>query len=431
MQKRQSILVFLFLFSMLILIVPLLFSPFKSLKGPALFGKEDESFSFKHFTMKNFLNNSFQEETEETMKQWVGFSNYWTRSYNELMYQLFRYTKTQNLVLGQQDYFYEKYYIEAELGINFVGEEVVTYKTALLKQLQSQLLEQYNIHLLPIFIPGKGHVYPEYMPKRDLCWQQDTTNYERYIYHCNRLGVNYLDMNEYFCAKRKESEYPLYSKYGVHWNTYGLWTAVDTLMRFMEKSCCVNLAELTFLRDTISSEYKALDYDLEPTMNLLRPLPGEELCFPVYIFQSDSSTKKLRALTIADSYYWGFFNVGITNHLFTDEHQYWYYNRTPWPDIFSPDLYISDSIRKETIFNQEVILLMMTDANLYNFGWNFIEQTLNFINPDQKIDPRIMKINEYLSYRDNYNLLIQESKRKQIPFQMLLRQLADTLSTQK
>ena len=74
---------------------------------------------------------------------------------------------------------------------------------------------------------------------------------------------------------------------------------------------------------------------------------------------------------------------------------------------------------------------MITDANLYNFGWNFIEQTLNFINPDQKFDPCIMKINEYLSYRDNYNLLIQESKRKQIPFQTLLRQLADTLSTQK
>ena len=73
--------------------------------------------------MKNFLNNSFQEETEETLKQWVGFSNYWTRSYNELMYQLFRYTKTQNLVLGQQDYFYEKYYIEAELGINFVARQ--------------------------------------------------------------------------------------------------------------------------------------------------------------------------------------------------------------------------------------------------------------------------------------------------------------------
>lgn len=431
MQKRQWISGLLFLFSMLLLIAPLLFSHVESLKGPDLYGKENETFSLKHITLKRFLDNSFQEETEVDVKQMVGFSNYWTRAYNELMYQLFRYSKTQNLVLGQQDCFYEKYYIEAELGINFVGEKIVAYKTTLLKQLQTQLLEQYNIYLLPVFIPGKGHVYPEFMPKHDFCWQQDTTNYERYLYHCNRLGVNYLDINEYFCEKRKESKYPLYSKYGVHWNTYGLWTAVDTLMRFVEKSCHVNLAELTFLGDTISSNFKDLDYDLEPTMNLLRPLPGEELCFPVYIFQSDSTTKKVRALTIADSYYWGFFNVGITNHLFTDEHQYWYYNRTPWPDIFSSDVYISDSVRKETIFNQDVILLMVTDANLYNLGWNFIEQTLTFMNPNQKFDPRIMKINEYLSYRENYNLLIQESKRKRIPFQTLLWQLADTLPTQK
>lgn len=431
MQKRQWASGLLFLFSMLILIAPLLFSPVESLRGPALYGKEEQSFSLKHFTWKKFFDNTFQEETEEEVKQKVGFSNYWTRAYNELQFQLFRYSKTQNLVLGQQDYFYEKYYIEAELGINYVGEEIVAYKVALLKQLQAQLLEQYDIHLLPVFTPGKGHVYPEYMPKYSFRWQQDTTNYERYIYHCNQLDVNYLDINQYFLEKRKESQYPLYSKYGVHWNSYGLWTAVDTLMRFMERSCELQLADLVFLGDTISSEHRDLDYDLEPPMNLLRPLPGEELCFPVCIFQSDSNSRKLRALTIADSYYWGFFNVGITNHLFTDEHQYWYYNRTVWPDIFTTNSLVPDSSRKETILNQDVILLMITDANLYNFGWDFIEQTLLLLNPDMAIDPKIQIINEFLMNRDNYNLLIQQSLRKKQPFKTLLWQLADPTPSQK
>ena len=70
---------------------------------------------------------------------------------------------------------------------------------------------------------------------------------------------------------------------------------------------------------------------------------------------------------------------------------------------------------------------MITDANLYNFGWQFVEEALVALDPDWKIQPDISAFNCIMNTTENgkhqwYLNLLERSRRKQIPFRDVLRE---------
>ena len=64
---------------------------------------------------------------------------------------------------------------------------------------------------------------------------------------------------------------------------------------------------------------------------------------------------------------------------------------------------------------------MITEANLYDFGWGFVEESLAALDSTYIPDPEIVKLNETLGNKDAYRALLLQSQRKQIPFAELLR----------
>jgi hypothetical protein len=63
---------------------------------------------------------------------------------------------------------------------------------------------------------------------------------------------------------------------------------------------------------------------------------------------------------------------------------------------------------------------MITDANLYNFGWDFIEQTLGIFDSSYQEDIYLSCLNELMTDNQQYNDVRNESIRKQIPFKDVL-----------
>lgn len=404
---------------MLLLLTPLLLSPFDNLRGKELVGTDRSTFTMKDFKWKRLFSGEFQENFESSSKNNVGLGNSWVRAYNELQFRLFRYTKTKKLILGKEDCFYEEFYIRGYLGHNFIGDALIEEKIKELRDLQKLLYDSCQIYLLPVFEPGKAFFAPQYIPDYFHPEIKSISNYERYIFYCNKYNINYLDLQACFKNWQKDSPHLLYSKYGVHWSSYGMWRAVDTLIPFIEKSCNINLPDLIYIGDSNSTQNKDLDFDLEPPMNLLYSLPHEVMNFPIYQFDTNAKYTRPKVLTIADSYYWSIMNHHISANLF-QSNDFWYYNKSVWPNIFSPDAYVNDSTRKEIIASQDIILLMITDANLYNFGWCFLEQTLPMFNPNYKISHKVLKANELLDNSYSYDNLVKESIRKEKSFKDLL-----------
>ena len=288
-----------------------------------------------------------------------------------------------------------------------------------LKKLQIILKKEKNIDLLLVFEPGKAYFSPDQIPTRYHPEIKSTSNFERFLYYCKKENVNYLDLNNYFKERKKKSEHLLYSKYGVHWSSYGMWQAVIQLSDIIERTTKFDLPEIVQIADFTSSVSKDLDFDLEPPMNLLTELPHERMYFPIMKFITDPTKPLPKVLTIADSYYWSIWDNSINRQLFS-KNEYWYYNKTIYPDIWDPAVYVIDSTRKRIIEDQNIILLMITDANLYNFGWDFIEQTLEIFDSSYHEDIYLTCLNELMNDQQLYKDMLDESIGKQVPFKDIL-----------
>ena len=55
-------------------------------------------------------------------------------------------------------------------------------------------------------------------------------------------------------------------------------------------------------------------------------------------------------------------------------YDYWYYNKLVFPDIWTENHPVSKLDFKKEIEKQEVILIMITEMNLYKAFWGFPEQ---------------------------------------------------------
>ena len=410
----------LWIFITVLLLLPLLLAQFPKLAGDPLHGINHIDKNEVLFSWKSVTSGQFQENADRLVQQNIGLCNYWVRLHNEINFKAFRYSNTEKLVLGKNDCFFEEIYITEYLGHNYIGEYFIQKKIANLKRLQELLEKQYNKHLVVVFEPGKASFAPEAIPNRYHPETKGTSNYEGFVRACNTAHVNYLDLNRYFVEQKPTSPHKLYSKYGVHWSSYGLWLAADTLTRFIERTCAIDLPDCLVVGDSNSTQNKDLDFDMEPPMNLLCELPHESMNFPIRTFRFDSTRHtRPHVLTIADSYYWSVWNSGIAQNLFADN-TFWYYNLTVWPNIWEPIVWVDKSKLAETIERQDIILLMMTEANLYDFGWGFVEEALAVLDRTYVPDPEITALNALLGNRDTYRALLLQSRREQKPFAEVL-----------
>ncbi|MCQ2279642.1 MAG: hypothetical protein MJZ49_02415 [Bacteroidales bacterium] len=432
MKGSSKIGIALWLLLCLLMLLPLAFSFLPSLSGKKLQGADYSAFKDVRFSLETIENGEFQSAREEQVRREIGLANTWIRGYNELNFKLFRHTTAEKLILGKNDCFYEEMYITEYLGHNYLGEFFIEKKVAELKRLQTLLKEKYGIELLLVFEPGKARFEPESIPDRYRPQVKATSNYEGFTAACDEAGIAYLDLNAYFSHLKPHSSHLLYSKYGVHWSSYGLWQAADTLSHFIENQCNINLPDIVHDGDSTSRFNKDLDFDLEPAMNLLLPLPHEAMNFPIchFDYQPEKHIRP-RVFTIADSYYWSIWNSGISGNLFS-HNTFWYYNQTVYPDIWEPMVWADKSKLKETIKNHDIILLMITDANLYNFGWNFIEEALASLDPTWKEDPYIAALNHIINFKENgkyqwYNNLLKRSQQQQIPFSDILKKEVESI----
>lgn len=372
MNKNERLTKILLITLLALMTLPLVCHFVPSSKGPALFGINTEEFSWSQFTLNKMRSHKTQDLLESQAKQSVGFCNHAVRFHNELNYRLFHYSSAPKLILGRDDYFYENIYIDEYTGKDFVGTRTIRDNVQQLKTAQA-LLEQKGIHLLLVIEPSKAWHLPEHLPSA--YHRGENTNYETYRTELQKQQVDFLDLNRIFIERKSSTKYPLYSKHGIHWSTYGMWIAADTLQHFIERQAHLTLPKIKHVGDSISSFNKDLDYDLEPPMNLMRELPHEKLCFPIMDFEK-SNSKKARALFIADSYVWSLWDHGVLHHWF-DYPQFWYYYNTVYPNIWGPNADLVDKEKvADTVFQQDVIVLMITTANLKDFGWTSINDFL-------------------------------------------------------
>jgi len=392
----------LFIFIVVFLTIPLGVGVFSLVKEKPLDGAfaGEKIYTLKYFTWSRWFDDRFQEAMVKKSAQKTGFRNTLIRVANHLDFLLLRHLHAYKAVLGKDNYLFEEGYIVDYLGRNYMGERFIRENLHQFKMAQEVLQRNYNIKLILVLEPGKAGIYPEKIPMQYQPSQRSISNYQTYQRLSEEMKIPCLNLQSYFLALKDTSKYPLYPKYGVHWSTYGMWLASDTLLKFIQKTADINLPQINWHGITTTNKLKDVDFDLEKTINLLTELPHQTLAYPQISFDTANKTKP-RVLTIADSYYWSIFDNKIPQNAFQNA-DFWYYNTTIYPKIWGDNAkLVKDLNVMNEIKSNQIILFMITEMNLYKAFWGFTDTILKHELPNYRI-PNWFLIAQKLVNNDLY-----------------------------
>ncbi|PKP19816.1 MAG: hypothetical protein CVU05_10530, partial [Bacteroidetes bacterium HGW-Bacteroidetes-21] len=266
------------------------------------------------FSRASWFNESFQNSIISWSNESFGLRSDFVRLHNQFFFWVYGKAFANGVVVGKDQYLYEKKYIDSYLGNDFKGEDALQKEIDKLKFI-ADTLKKINIDLIVVISPGKGCFYPEYIPNY-LLKEKGPTNYGYYVQQFKEKGIQFIDFNDYFIQQKEKSKYPLYPKTGVHWSTYGMSLAADSLIKYMEYVSGMEMPNI--IRDTIdvSDIPKGYDQDIEDGINLLFTINKPKYAYPNVRFVSKMIHKKPSVITIGDSFWWGIYYSGIPENVF-------------------------------------------------------------------------------------------------------------------
>jgi len=365
MKINQNILKVLFYSILVLLFIPMIQEEYQWVKVGALEGYHPTVPKDSALTADTWLTGSYQVAKERYRERFFGFRNWGIRVHNQTQYSLYNASEVDNVVIGQNNYLYGVDYIEAYMGNDFVGEDVIQAKLERFKRLQDTL-SKLGKHLFVIVTPNKADYFSEYLPVKQ---QEDRTgiktNYAYYIKGFKEQNINHIDLNQWFMDIKQKTEYPLFPQTGIHLTDYGSTLFADTLIGYVERVLNKDLPNFTWSNMELSATARDADNDAEKALNLMFKLPYYKLPYPTVTI-NDPNKYKPTSLTIGDSFYWKFVHWKGLIEVFNDG-QFWYYNREVHPT--KQDVNTLD-IGKE-IEDKEVIFVINSAFNLWRFGFGF------------------------------------------------------------
>lgn len=362
------------------------------------------------FYLRTWIEGDFQYNQEKYINDNFGFRKLLVRIYNEYRYRFFRLSTNAEVVFGKDDVFFAETYINSYVGEDYIGHEEILKKSKAIKRLQDTL-QKLNITFIPIFAPNKVRFYADKLP--DSYLPAKKSNYEDFIKTFTEYGIKNIDFNKAFEKIISTSQYPLFSKYGIHWSTYAHTLATDSIISYVSKERNIEMPKFNWNNNIEESDsLRDLDYDIGSSMNLLvNQLPSLKMGYPKVSFVNKDKTKP-SLLVIGDSFYFGIESTGAPTEAFSD-HKFLYYfaeQRTP----YTPDraaIYKMNLL--EEIKKHDVIILICTEHGLDTFGWGFIERANGLLNNEltpQEIDDYLIKVKEY-EIKDNPEWMAQIYKK--------------------
>lgn len=370
----------IYLFLLGLMILPAIQKKWKIFEEEPLKGALPEYVKPKP-TFKTWWSGDYQDSVDIYIKGTGGFQPSLVRIHNEIHYRFYNVAIANGVIIGKNGYLYEENYIKAYTGIDFLGEDSIKKKVAQIEKV-SKRLEEDGKTLIILFAPGKASFYPEYIPDRFLPDEIGPNNYDTYQKLLSTSHVNFLNFHRYFRSIKETSPYPLMPKTGIHWSKYAEVLAADSLLSYLEKNCGCEYPNLIIDTIETSDNMEDTDDDIEDGMNLFSNIPDLTMGYPRFHMETTGNEAGKKVLTIADSYYWGMYNFGLSRDYF-NRGQFWYYYEHIYGEDIPGPLKPEEIDFGQEIKNHDVFVIIATDANLYKLGYGFIDQLYEMYFPNE------------------------------------------------
>ena len=385
MKHRNVTKTVLFVLTMVLLLVFLAqkqngFVPVKPLNGVTVSTPEPQ------FTWETYRSSEYQTQLETYLKEHYGFREPLIRLYNEFLYDCFRKTYSNEVVIGKDYWTYFAQHVNEYYGTEMyrwydTNEEACAdfdREARLMWKLRG-VLQDYGIEFLMFMAPDKGFLYPEHLPDRE----RDTTTInarEYYSAKFDEYGFPYIEMTKWF-IEIKEADtlpYSLMPQGGAHW-CFSAVLGADSLFRFMGSLNDQRLPELNIgpLRES-TGIILAGDRDNEGTLNLMRVLPHryDRLLEADVTVVKDSATIWPSVLFVGNSFLWRMHDFIPFDEMFYSS-EYWFYNsKAHFGKNYSEKALVGDLDILQKILDNDYVVWFTDGNQMYKVSYGFVEQAM-------------------------------------------------------
>ena len=195
------------------------------------------------------------------------------------------------------------------------------------------------------------------------------------------LGINQVDVDNWFLSMKHTSKEPHFSKQGIHWSVYGAILAEDTLVKFMEQRRHIRMPHPAWSEIVRTNMLREGDNDVAADLNLIFPEADETMSYPVLKDEPpDSTKKKPKVIYLGDSFAFKLLLSGKMDKL-NSECEYWgYFDEVHGikPDKFT---YIRNYDWKAALDKTDCLVLIYTTFNYAHLGDGFIEAAYDHYYP--------------------------------------------------
>lgn len=395
----------LIVLTVIVLLLPLLQDyvfkfNFKSLYG--VFFKTEKP----QLTFKTVASGHYQTNIEKYISETYGFREPTIRLYNQYLWDFYKKTPVNYVVVGKEDWLYfiqnvnEYYGTEIYRWYDSSEEARKTFeRRARIMNKLRLVLKEYGVEFLAFEAPEKGLLYPEFLPDREHATATISAT-DFYTEKFAEYDFPFIGMTEYYKQIKETADYPLFTKYGFHWNISCVYGA-DTLFRTMESLKGQNMPHLRLENfhpySKEEKEKQNIDFDIEQTLNLVRPMKyeGQTPLFADVIIDTDSSCVKPRIFFIGDSFLWRIHDLVDFNQVLGDS-RFWYYNSTAYyGDNIKKMRPASDFDQLREIFKSDFIVLFSHGSQIHKFSYGFAENALlKICVPDSIMNREIQRVSD-------------------------------------
>lgn len=359
----------LFNFLLLLLVLPSIIHMVGLPKLKSLKGAVTESPKPK-FAISKWFEGDYQKEAEIYLNEKFGLRSFFIRLNNQVAYSLYGQAKANGVIIGKDEYLFEKSYIDAYYGRDFLGKDSIDGLLNMVKYIQDTLHKK-GIDLVVVLNPGKGSYFPEKIPD-NLRSIKGITNYEYFSTKAQELQLNLLDFNAYFLQNKDKFRYPIFPKCGIHWSTYCETLAKDSLLSYIGHLRKTQTPDIVI--DTVlwGSGNKFREDDIKDGMNILWGPDVGKVGYPEYHIVEKGRTRP-SVIVIADSFYWGIYGNDDVKKLF-EKTQFWYYYYELYSIEWAQPKNPYQISLEEEVNKHQVVIIMATESTLNKFGWGFIQK---------------------------------------------------------
>ena len=334
----------------------------KGLKGDI---EIDSSFSFKHW-----FGGTFQMAKEKHVNDAFNLRADFIRLNNQIQFSLFGKPHARDVIIGKHEVMFERGYIDAYNGLDFIGENQIQKNVSEIKKLQDSLTAHGKL-LITVVAADKAYFYPNDFPDSLSKQKQGHRNYEIFINEFEKQKINYINYNKWLLDLRLKSKYPLYPRHGIHWSLYAGSLVLDSLDKFIEHQLHVDIPNVVVPSIEVKNEQQT-DRDLLDGLNIFYGFSRDKYAYPYLYFEKDSDKTKPTAMVLGDSFFWTLQNYYFFSSF--SHGQFWYYNNEVYSFDFKEPKHKSDLDLRKEINSHQIIILFARVSNLHCIGWGFVEE---------------------------------------------------------